>query len=451
MAIGSKVNPNFPIPGLDQSSKGFRDNFATIKSELETLQITGIQLGGALTSPLYYLGTSQIMVIDTTFNISDVRLPAPYNAIQYNKDGFLEGNVNLIFNDSTISVGIGTSLPDSHYGLDVKKPIRGVGELYISQQLPEKVGNIIIETTNGVVRTSNFNTYAEIGTDGNISLDIVTDSTSRVFVSTTGNVGINTREPTATFNVLSKRTSIGEFYSTVSNQNSGIMVSTGGVGASASVGLETKIGNWSGGMRIDQAGILTFHTGEHCCENFNDDSFRVAITTIGDVGIGTIQPQSRLDVNGSFRSSGITDTSDIDCGFCAVGVNNREPVYALDVRGDIATGNAWVCTGDGLVIDADWLTVDAWPKSSFRTAKYIVQAVGVVLGAECVNIFEFIVTHANNVVYVSTPVQQQFPTASYDLGDVQAINDPVNSNFILVQFRGGYSGIHVRTTKTYIV
>ena len=34
----SNVNPNFPVPGIDQSSKGFRDNFSIIKEEIETLQ-----------------------------------------------------------------------------------------------------------------------------------------------------------------------------------------------------------------------------------------------------------------------------------------------------------------------------------------------------------------------------------------------------------------------------
>ncbi len=51
MAVISRVNPNFPIPGIDHSSKGFRDNFLTIKTEIENLQgktilLTGDTLGG---------------------------------------------------------------------------------------------------------------------------------------------------------------------------------------------------------------------------------------------------------------------------------------------------------------------------------------------------------------------------------------------------------------------
>jgi hypothetical protein len=38
------------LPGIDQPSKGFRDNFAIIKSEIEALQGKSIQLSGDVTS-----------------------------------------------------------------------------------------------------------------------------------------------------------------------------------------------------------------------------------------------------------------------------------------------------------------------------------------------------------------------------------------------------------------
>ena len=50
MPVVSRVNPNFPLPGIDQSSKGFRDNFAIIKGEIEALQGKTIQLTGEVTS-----------------------------------------------------------------------------------------------------------------------------------------------------------------------------------------------------------------------------------------------------------------------------------------------------------------------------------------------------------------------------------------------------------------
>jgi len=50
MPVVSRVNPNFPLPGIDQPSKGFRDNFAIIKTEIESLQGKTIQLTGEVTS-----------------------------------------------------------------------------------------------------------------------------------------------------------------------------------------------------------------------------------------------------------------------------------------------------------------------------------------------------------------------------------------------------------------
>ena len=46
MVAVSRVNPNFSIPGIDQSSKGFMDNFGTIKSELNALQGKNIVFTG---------------------------------------------------------------------------------------------------------------------------------------------------------------------------------------------------------------------------------------------------------------------------------------------------------------------------------------------------------------------------------------------------------------------
>jgi hypothetical protein len=56
MSVNSKVNPNFPLPGIDQPSKGFRDNFAIIKQEIEALQGKSIQLVGDVTSTPVLLG-----------------------------------------------------------------------------------------------------------------------------------------------------------------------------------------------------------------------------------------------------------------------------------------------------------------------------------------------------------------------------------------------------------
>lgn len=66
MAVTSRVNPNFPLPGVDQSSKGFRDNFTIIKSEIEALQGKRIQLVGDVSGgPTILDSGTGIVVIPT--------------------------------------------------------------------------------------------------------------------------------------------------------------------------------------------------------------------------------------------------------------------------------------------------------------------------------------------------------------------------------------------------
>lgn len=67
MAVNSRVNANFPLPGIDQPSKGFRDNFSIIKSEIEALQGKRIQLIGDVTGgPTTLDSGTGIVVISTT-------------------------------------------------------------------------------------------------------------------------------------------------------------------------------------------------------------------------------------------------------------------------------------------------------------------------------------------------------------------------------------------------
>lgn len=66
MVANSRVNPNFPIPGIDQSSRGFRDNFSTIKTEIESIQGKNIILAGAISGNCLIDSGSLDVVINTT-------------------------------------------------------------------------------------------------------------------------------------------------------------------------------------------------------------------------------------------------------------------------------------------------------------------------------------------------------------------------------------------------
>lgn len=68
MTVNSQVNPNFPLPGMDQPSKGFRDNFTIIKQEIEALQGKKIQLTGDISSAPTSLdaGTGVTLILTTS-------------------------------------------------------------------------------------------------------------------------------------------------------------------------------------------------------------------------------------------------------------------------------------------------------------------------------------------------------------------------------------------------
>ena len=66
MAVISKVNPNFPIPGIDQSSKGFRDNFSTIKTEIENLQSKTLTFVGDVSGTSGQIGSGTTSVVINT-------------------------------------------------------------------------------------------------------------------------------------------------------------------------------------------------------------------------------------------------------------------------------------------------------------------------------------------------------------------------------------------------
>jgi hypothetical protein len=68
----SRVNPNFPIPGIDQSSKGFRDNFSIINQELTFLQNKQIQLVGNVTSNIVTFGNDNSAIVIETFVVGGV-------------------------------------------------------------------------------------------------------------------------------------------------------------------------------------------------------------------------------------------------------------------------------------------------------------------------------------------------------------------------------------------
>ncbi len=81
MVANSRVNPNFPVPGIDQSSRGFRDNFSTIKTEMEALQGKTIVLVGDIIGNALIDSGNLDVVIDTSMTVSAIGPQGPTGPI----------------------------------------------------------------------------------------------------------------------------------------------------------------------------------------------------------------------------------------------------------------------------------------------------------------------------------------------------------------------------------
>jgi hypothetical protein len=279
MTVGSRVNPNFPIPGIDQSSRGFRDNFATIKKEIEDIQGKHIQLTGAFISDPVEIGNGQSdVIIPVSVSLANIQAAGSNLSVQYNLNNQITGS-EMYYNAG--KVGINTNNPEH--------------ELVV-------IGNVRIQSNSPV-------TVLELG--NNIRINASTASTtlaidnSNVIIlnNTTGNVGIGT-SPSARLDVTTAAYQPGRFASTANNSDNGVRLTTNQTNATMGLVLEQRAANKVGGMRIDQGGNISIHVSESMDANLSDASRVISILTNNHVGIGSMSPKSQLDVQGNTRISG---------------------------------------------------------------------------------------------------------------------------------------------------
>ena len=115
MAIGSLVNPNYPVPGIDQSSKGFRDNFSAIKVEIENLQSKNIVLVGDASGNAIIDGGTGDVVINTVVAVANAAAGGVNYSVQYNALGVVSGDTALQYDYDTQTLIIDVTMPDTNY------------------------------------------------------------------------------------------------------------------------------------------------------------------------------------------------------------------------------------------------------------------------------------------------------------------------------------------------
>jgi hypothetical protein len=444
MATDSRINPNFPIPGIDQSSRGFRDNFTVTKREIEQLQNTTIQLAGAITSAPVVFGSSatNALVIDTSIAGGSISLDPPNLAVQFNLDGRLTGLETFVFSDNTL--GIGTSAPNPSYAVDVRGSAAITGNLMLGSADAASV-TVQLDANGTMARLYHSAEQMALGTDAAIPLYLESSGQPRVTIAVDGRVGIGTTLPLAKLELNSSDADLARFITDQTLTDSMIRAVSQAPNSTIAWGLEHTQGNWSGGIRINQQGTVSIHSGENASAQLSTSSARISINNAGKVGIGSSQPSYTIDVNGTLRSNGITDTS--DDFIIRVGINNGSPEYELDVKGDISLSGAIVSRIPGLTLDDTLNAIDTWPMTTYRSARYTIQISRGSSPGEQVDLIECMVTHADQI-----PVLKVIDSIStgISLGSITVGADPIDPSYAVLSYQGTAPLDRVRLAKTYL-
>jgi hypothetical protein len=211
---------------------------------------------------------------------------APVNSVQFNNAGAFGGDSDFTFDSSTDTL----SIPD-------------------------------ITLTNYITHTGDSNT--RVGFPANDQIALRTAGVDRVFVASTGNVGIGTTAPLTQFQV----------------GDTGGIISLGGTPVSNGSGYlkfvnSNTVKNWqistndtvSGAFEIIPSTVAGGST-------FTSPSFLIA--SDGKVGLGTSSPAYALDVNGSARMTAIRD-------------NVNSIGTAGQVLSSTGSGLSWIAAGGSL-------------------------------------------------------------------------------------------------------
>lgn len=208
------------------------------------------------------------------------------------------GNVNILNTANITAISSGTILATNVTGINL-----------VSTALTSGTFNVTTVTASSILATSNLNSANLISTVATIPNSFFSNITSNTIVVTAG--GLSSTFDTNTIgNIFTTGGNVGIG---ITNPNSTLSVS-GGISANGSNSITTqglylqwnKTGNDGESWIINQRGLgltstASIRFGKSDTNNNITEQMRIADN--GNVGIGTLSPNFKLDVSGSFNAT----------------------------------------------------------------------------------------------------------------------------------------------------